>query len=210
MSVLYFLITAAAAYILGCSNGAVLVSKYILHDDVRTHGSGNAGLTNFYRVYGGWLTFLVILVDVLKMVIAVLIGLWLIGHLGGAPVLAKYFAGFFCLLGHNFPFMFGFKGGKGVLSGGTLALMIDWRVALVVWGGFLILAILTRYVSLGSVWAGASFPFISVYVYPSAVIFLLAAGCGGLLVWGHRGNIVRLIHGKESKFTFHRKKEGET
>ena len=65
-----------------------------------------------------------------------------------------------------FPCMFHFKGGKGILSGGTIAIMIDWRIAVVVWGGFLILAILTKYVSLGSVWAGASFPFISWYCYP--------------------------------------------
>ena len=58
--------------------------------------------------------------------------------------MAKYWAGLFCLLGHMFPCMFHFKGGKGILSGGTIAIMIDWRVALVVWGGFLILAILTR------------------------------------------------------------------
>ena len=73
-----------------------------------------------------------------------------------------------------FPCMFHFKGGKGILSGGTIAIMIDWRVALVVWGGFLILTILTRYVSLGSLWAGASFPFISWYCYPDPVIVALA------------------------------------
>ena len=101
--------------------------------------------------------------------------------------------------------MFRFKGGKGILSGGTIALMIDWRVALVVWGGFLILAVLTRYVSLGSVWAGASFPFISWYCYPDPVIVVMAFACGGLVVWKHRGNIQRLIRGNENKFSFHRK-----
>ena len=64
--------------------------------------------------------------------------------------------------------MFHFKGGKGILSGGTIAIMIDWRIALVVWGGFLILAMLTRYVSLGSVWAGASFPFIILVLLPGS------------------------------------------
>ena len=100
------------------------------------------------------------------------------------------------------------KGGKGILSGGTIAIMIDWRIALVVWGGFLLLAILTRYVSLGSVWAGASFPFISWYCYPDPVIVALAFVIGGLVVWKHRANIHRLIHGNESKFSFHHKKEG--
>ena len=214
----YFLyglpIIAAIAYFCGCFNGAVIVSKYILRDDVRNHGSGNAGLTNFYRTFGGSLTLVVILTDVLKAVIAVLIGMWIAGHPpfgnDSLVVYGKYWAGLFCLLGHMFPCMFHFKGGKGILSGGTIALMMDWRIALVVWGGFLILAILTRYVSLGSVWAGASFPFISWYCYPYFSIVALAFIIGGLVVWQHRSNIRRLIHGNENKFSFHRKKEGSS
>ena len=145
-----YIMVAIAAYFLGCFNGAVIVSKYILRNDIRNHGSGNAGLTNFHRVFGGGLTFVVILCDVLKAVLAVLIGSGLFGLCLENAVLGKYWAGLFCLLGHMFPCMFGFKGGKGILSGGTIAIMIDWRVALVVWGGFLVLAALTRWVSLGS------------------------------------------------------------
>lgn len=203
--ILSVVIAAAASYFLGCFNGAVIVSKYILRDDVRNHGSGNAGLTNFHRTFGGGLTFVVILCDVLKAVIAVLLGSWLFAW---DPLLGKYFAALFCLLGHMFPCMFHFKGGKGILSGGTIALMIDWRVALVVWGGFLILVIVTRYVSLGSLWAGASFPFISWYCYPEIRIVVLAFLLGGLVVWQHRGNAQRLIHGKERKLSFHKEKEG--
>ena len=197
---------AAASYLLGCFNGAVIVSKYILHNDVRNHGSGNAGLTNFHRVFGGPLTFVVILCDVLKAVAALLLSQWLIGGLFGM-VFAKYWAGLFCLIGHMFPCMFRFKGGKGILSGGTIALMVDWRVALVVWGGFLILTILTRYVSLGSVWAGASFPFITWICYPDPAVVVLAFACGVLVVWKHRANIKRLIQGNENKLSFHKKGE---
>ena len=200
--VLVAVVTALASYFLGCFNGAVIVSKYILRDDVRNHGSGNAGLTNFYRTFGGPLTAVVILTDVLKAVIAVFLGQWLFG---GLYVLGKYWAGLFCLLGHMFPCMFHFKGGKGILSGGTIAIMIDWRIALVVWGGFLLLTILTRFVSLGSLWAGASFPFISWYCYPNTVIVILAFACGGLVVWQHRANIKRLLSGTENKFSLHRK-----
>ena len=200
--VLVAVITALASYFLGCFNGAVIVSKYILRDDVRNHGSGNASLTNFYRTFGGPLTAVVILTDVLKAVLAVLLGQWLFG---GWYVLGKYWAGLFCLLGHMFPCMFHFKGGKGILSGGTIAIMIDWRIALVVWGGFLILTILTRYVSLGSLWAGASFPFITWYCYPDPVIVVLGFACGGLVVWQHRANIKRLLSGTENKFSLHRK-----
>ena len=196
---------AIVSYFLGCFNGAVIVSKYILRDDVRTHGSGNAGLTNFYRTFGGPLTAVVILCDVLKAVIAVLIGAWIFGMMGNA-LLGKYWAALFCLLGHMFPCMCHFKGGKGILSGGTIALMIDWRIALVVWGGFLILTVLTRYVSLGSLWAGASFPFISWYCYTDPLIVVLAFACGGLVVWQHRANIKRLLNGTENKFSLHHKK----
>lgn len=203
-------VIAVFSYFLGCSNGAIIVSKYILHNDVRNHGSGNAGLTNFHRVFGGKLTLVVILSDVVKAIVAICLALfavWLVGW-PGLSVGAKYWAGLWCLLGHMFPCMFGFKGGKGILSGGAIAIMMDWRIALVVWGGFLILAILTKYVSLGSCWAGASFPFATWFVYHSVALTLLATLIGGLILWKHRGNIQRLIQGNESKFSLHKKKEG--
>ena len=198
----FFATIAFCAYFCGCFNGAVIVSKYILRDDIRTHGSGNAGLTNFYRTFGGFLTLVVILTDVLKAVAALLLA----GLLMGAPF-GQYWAALFCLLGHMFPCMFHFKGGKGILSGGTIAIMIDWRVAVVVWGGFLLLVILTRYVSLGSLWAGASFPFISWYCYPYPAVVVLAFVIGALIVWQHRANIQRLLHGTENKFQLHKKTE---
>ena len=227
-ALVYFLVgysqlwlAALVAYFCGCFNGAVIVSKYILRDDVRNHGSGNAGLTNFFRTFGGPLTVVAILTDVLKAVAAILIALWLAGRFDPRimpdfsleqaladyyAVLFKYWAGLFCLLGHMFPCMFQFKGGKGILSGGVVAIMIDWRIAVVVWGGFLILTALTRYVSLGSLWAGASFPFISWYCYPQTPIVVLAFCLGGLIIWKHRANIQRLLAGNENKLSFHRKK----
>ena len=215
-----FLWVAIAAYFCGCFNGAVIVSKYILRDDVRNHGSGNAGLTNFFRTFGGPLTFCVILCDVLKAVIAVYIGIWFGAHfdpriMPDFPLSAelaahylnlfKYWAAAWCLLGHMFPCMFGFKGGKGILSGGTIAIMLDWRIALVVWGGFIILVLLTRYVSLGSCWAGASFPFVTWFIYEDVILLTLSIVIGGLILWKHRGNIQRLLAGTESKFTLHKK-----
>ena len=200
-----FVLIAALAYFCGCFNGAVIVSKYILRDDVRNHGSGNAGLTNFYRTFGGPLTAVVILTDVLKAVLAVWLATDIINAPAEAVTLAKYWAGLFCLLGHMYPCMFQFKGGKGILSGGAIAIMIDWRIALVVWGGFLLLTVLTRYVSLGSLWAGGSFPFITWYCFPSPGIVALAFVIGGLIVWQHRANIKRLLSGTESKFSLHKK-----
>lgn len=110
------LLVAVIAYFCGCFNGAVIVSKYILRDDVRNHGSGNAGLTNFYRTFGGPLTFVVILCDVLKAVVAVLLGGWLLGTVAGAngyaanerissmwALFGEYWAALFCLLVTCFP-----------------------------------------------------------------------------------------------------------
>ena len=198
---------AVIAYFCGCFNGAVIASRFILKDDVRKYGSGNAGLTNFYRVFGARYAVLVILSDVLKAVAAVLIGAHVFRLTGWDPVLGKYWAAVFCMLGHMYPCMFGFKGGKGVLSGGTVVLMIDWRIALVAWGGFLLLAVLTRWVSLGSIWAGASFPVTTWFIFHDPVLLVLALISGGLLVWRHHGNIERLLKGTEPKFSLHGKKE---
>ena len=208
-------VIAIFAYFCGCFNGAVIVSKYILRDDIRTHGSGNAGLTNFYRTFGGILTLVVILTDVLKAVLAIQISVWMAGQLLAVDsletelavrYLSKYWAGLWCLLGHMFPCMFHFKGGKGILSGGTIAIMLDWRIALVVWGGFIVLAVVTKYVSLGSCWAGASFPFATWFVYHDILLLILSIVIGGLILYMHRGNIHRLLTGTENTFGLHHKK----
>ncbi len=205
---------AVVSYCLGCFNGAVVVSRYILRNDIRNHGSGNAGLTNFYRVFGGPLTLVVILSDVVKAVLAVLFAMFIAGHISPELVpLAKYWAGVFCLLGHMYPCTFQFRGGKGILSGGAIVIMMgidggnpySWCIPVIAWGGFIILAAATKYVSLGSCWAGFSFPFTSWFVYRDPLLLLLAAIVGGLILWKHRGNMVRMVKGTESKFTLHKK-----
>jgi len=205
---------AVVSYFLGCFNGAVVVSRYILRDDIRDHGSGNAGLSNFYRVFGGPLTAVVIVSDILKAVLAVLFAAFIAGHISPELVtLSKYWAGVFCMLGHMFPCTFQFRGGKGVLSGSAVAVMIGiggggvlpgWIIPVTVWAGFLVLVAATRYISLGSCWGGASFIVVSWLVYRDPLILLLAAVMGGLLLWGHRGNMVRLVKGTERKFELHK------
>ncbi|MBP1758345.1 MAG: acyl-phosphate glycerol 3-phosphate acyltransferase [Firmicutes bacterium] len=206
VTVFLLIATAVLSYFLGCLNGAVIVSKYILQDDVRDHGSGNAGLTNFYRTFGGKLTFAVIAADMMKMVIAVFISSVLCSTvLVAVPIFIRFWAGLFCALGHMFPCMFQFRGGKGILSGGTLALLLDWRITLVVWGIFIILVAVTKLVSLGSCVASVLFPIMSVIIFPAPSVFLCALCVTALILWQHRGNIVRILHGEESKFSFQRK-----
>lgn len=193
------IITIVAAYLLGNLNGAIVISKLMAHEDVRSKGSGNAGLTNFVRNYGAATSVFVILIDMGKAVAACLLGGFLLGAHGyyeeGVAL------GALCvILGHDFPALLGFKGGKGILSGVTVALMMDWRIGLFVFGIFLVAYLLTGYVSLGSVLSSGSFGFIYAIFhwgmwFPIIVGFVLS----GLIVWMHRGNIARLLKGEERK-----------
>ena len=193
-------LAAISSYLLGNLNGAVIVSSAFAHDDVRTHGSGNAGLTNFVRTYGRKVAVYVILIDVGKAVLACFAsGMLLNGY--GYYTEGVALGALFVILGHAFPAFLGFKGGKGILSGVTVACMMDWRIGLFVFGIFLVAYLLTGYVSLGSVLSAGSFGIIYAFVHPDAGLFPIAVGLflSFLVVWMHRANIVRLIKGQERK-----------
>lgn len=205
MSVVFTVaLTLLVSYLLGCFNGSVMTSHFIIRDDVRQHGSGNAGLTNFYRTYGARYALCVIVCDMGKTVLACLIGGYLMHWVAGDWTLGLLIAGIVCELGHMFPVFFGLRGGKGILSGGVLVLLLDWRVALIAWGLFAVLWLTTRYVSLGSVAATASMP-VSVFLLMGHnwLYTVLSAAVAALVIWCHRGNIRRLLTGTEKKFQWH-------
>ena len=207
MELFLWILIIVLGYALGNLNGALLISKILIHDDVRTHGSGNAGLTNFFRTYGGFLSLLVIVIDVGKTVAACLIAQALLGPYGFAME-AKMVAGVAAILGHSYPAASQFKGGKGILSGAALAACLDWRVFAIIFSIFLLAVIFTRYVSLGSVLAGAAFSVsFCAFHWGSWVICGLAVFAGAFVIVRHRANIVRLLHHNESKLSFHKKKE---
>lgn len=205
MSVVFTVaLTLLVSYLLGCFNGSVMTSHFIIRDDVRQHGSGNAGLTNFYRTYGARYALCVIICDMGKTVLACLIGGYLMHWVAGDWTLGLLIAGIGCELGHMFPVFFGLRGGKGILSGGVLVLLLDWRVALIAWGLFAVLWLTTRYVSLGSIAATASMP-VSVFLLMGHnwLYTVLSAAIAALVIWCHRGNIQRLLTGTEKKFQWH-------
>lgn len=195
---LFAVITVLAGYLLGNLNGAVCVSR-MLGDDVRTHGSGNAGLTNFIRNYGAGKSLLVILIDAGKAVVGCLIGGFLLrSHLGFQAGSALGGAG--VMLGHVFPVFLGFRGGKGILSGFFIALVTDYRIAVAIIVVFAIAYLLTRYVSLGSVLAAVAFGACFAILHHNTLITMLCGiFMGSLAVFMHRENIRRLIKGEERK-----------
>ena len=192
-------LAAVASYLLGNLNGAVIASSVIAHDDVRSHGSGNAGLTNFIRNYGAKSAILVIAIDVGKGVLACFAsGMLLAGY--GYYEEGVALGALFVILGHDFPAFLNFKGGKGILTGVTVGVMMDWRIGLFVFGIFLVAYLLTGYVSLGSILSSGSFGFIYAYFHWGnwfPIFVGLSLSC--LIVWMHRANIVRLLKGEERK-----------
>ena len=216
MDVVYFLAIAIGGYFLGGINGALITSKLVYGEDVRDHGSGNAGLTNFYRTYGSRAIFLVILIDILKTAAPVVLGGMLFesslsfGTLSERVALGRIVGGLFAMLGHAYPPLYQFRGGKCVLSGGAMLLFLDLRVFGIIFLVFFFLVLLTRYISLGSISAGVLFPIMLALFGYSLLAICLAVLCGGLLVFRHRENITRLMQKNERKISFGSKKGGSS
>lgn len=197
-------ITALVCYFLGNHNGAISVSA-MLGDDVRSHGSGNAGLTNFIRNYGAGRSLLVIAIDVGKAILACLLA-GLVFEPYGLELEGRTLGGIAVMLGHDFPALQGFRGGKGILSGWFIAFCIDWRVGLLIGIVFFATYLLTQYVSLGSVLAAFTF-IIGFVIFQHDNLWVMLGGIlmGGLAVFMHRGNILRLVKGDERKTDLFRK-----
>ena len=200
-------IALLVCYLLGNLNGAVCISA-LMHDDVRSHGSGNAGLTNFIRNYGEGRALYVILIDAGKAYLACLTAGALLTPYGfGLEGMA--IGGLAVMLGHDFPALLGFRGGKGILSGLFISLAMDWRVSLLILAVFLLAYLTTKYVSLGSVLAAVTFSVSFGLLYRENLTVLLCTAAMGLLtVFMHRENILRLLKGQERKTElFHQKKK---
>ena len=205
------LLTALSGYLLGSILFGVLISKVLYNDDVRSHGSGNAGMTNVLRTYGK-------LAAVLTTLAAVRLGRFIFDALlsgtGAAwqnpldPVCGAYLAAIFCMIGHSRPLFFGFKGGKGVLVGAGAALATEPLVCAVLLGIFLVEFAITRIVSLGSIIIAALYPVATLinllaHGADAATVAFSTVCCSimaAMVIWLHRSNIERLKNGTEYRF----------
>jgi len=206
MDILKILAALASGYLLGSFNTAVVVGK-LYGKDIKSQGSKSAGLTNALRVLGRSAALMVLAGDILKGVIACLIGLQLGVYVHGGEAsdcVSLLAAGAGAVIGHNWPLYFGFKGGKGALTGAAVLFMFDWVMALICLGVFVLIVAVTRYVSLGTISAAVLFLAMSfVPVFGHTLYFqIFACVMASIIVLRHRANIQRLLSGTENKLAF--------
>ena len=200
--VMKLLLTLVIGYLLGSISTGVILSRAFGHKDIRSQGSGNSGTTNMLRVMGKKFALLTFAGDLLKGIIAVLIGKALLGTQAGEIVGA-----FGAILGHNFPLYFGFKGGKGIATSFGCLLIVFPLQTLCAFGVFLLLVATTRYVSAGSLGAAVTLPFFIMFTTPcDPVIWCSVIAICLLAIWRHYPNIKRLMNHTESKLNLGKKK----
>ncbi len=220
----WFIFAAAliGSYLIGSINMAVIISKFIAHDDIRDHGSGNAGMTNMMRVMGFVPGFITFLFDAAKgagvcLLAKYLVFPYLFEQQASAffrPEYGGYYCAALCIIGHAFPVFFGFRGGKGVATTLGILLACQWQTGVLGLGVFILVMLLSGIVSLSSICAGISLPFLN-YIfaedfepYSKLIQALLIAVISVMIIIMHRTNIVRIFKGEEKKFTI-RKTKGE-
>lgn len=220
------LISALIGYLLGSISFAVILTKAFTKEDVRSHGSGNAGATNVMRVAGKKASALTFLLDFLKCAASVVIGyrimLYACGQYGVDDSMARlgmYAAGFLCIMGHMYPLYFGFRGGKGVVTTAAMMCMLDWRVFLICLFTFSASFIWKKTVSLSSIVAAITYPFATFaityfldycsggfdlsYVVMATLVALL---CCVVVTVKHKENIKRILKGEEKPISFKKNK----
>ncbi len=202
---------ALVAYLLGSVNTAIVISRLVYGEDIRSKGSGNAGMTNMMRTYGKAPAFATFAGDILKTFVALLIGTLLCG-LNGA-----YVAGLFAVLGHVAPVYYHFKGGKGVAVTAMFLLYIQPLTALILTVVFVFTVYVTKFLSLGSVLCAFMYPFLLYrlevqyhYYFDRPLRLIISLIACLIVIYMHRSNMKRLLNGTENKFSFKKtKKKGE-
>ncbi len=193
-------------YLLGSINTAIILSKKIYKQDIRSFGSGNAGMTNMHRTYGMKAALLTLAGDCLKQIVSIFFASFLYGREGA------YLAGLFCMLGHIAPVYYKFKGGKGVLTAATMILFLNPVVFAVIFVIFVATVAVSRFISLGSILSAFAYPGI-LYMYMShnkdieAFPMIASVIISFIVIFMHRSNIARLANGKENKLCLTKKQK---
>ena len=202
MQFFYWVVVLLGGYLIGSSNFAIIITKCFLHKDVRQFGSGNAGTANVARVFGPWLGVATLGGDVAKTVAAMFMGTALLSVNGMCAAAAA------CMIGHCFPVYFSFRGGKGVAVAAGIALMLDWKVFLILLAVYALVAALSRKASISSLIATATLPVVMLLWGGFGMVEVILAALAALMVWiMHFGNIKRLLQGEEGKFMFGKRKD---
>ncbi len=196
-----FILLIIIGYLFGSFNFATFISKRKYKDDVREHGSGNAGMTNMMRTYGTKAAVLTLLGDILKAVLACLLGYFVIGKAGA------YVAGIGAIIGHTWPLYYNFKGGKGVATALAMILCTNPLVALILLALFVAIVAATKFISLGAIMCSLIYPIILTKFGTLNIVELICCfTLVILLVFNHRSNIKRLLNNEENKFSFKKSK----
>lgn len=205
--VIAYILDGIIAYLLGSISFSVIFSKKLAGIDVREEGSKNAGTTNVLRTVGKKAAALTLICDILKGVIAVLIGYaisFITKDLNAA--LLVQIAGIFAIIGHTFPVFFKFKGGKGIATSLGILLLVNYQIGLICLVFWLIIVIFTRMVSLGSIMAAILFPVLTIFIAQNYLVegnyIIFGIVVAVLVVFNHRSNVKRILEGKENKLSF--------
>ena len=205
MKALAYIISAVFAYFVSGLNPAIIMSKAIYKKDIRTCGSGNPGFTNFKRVFGNKYAWFVFVLDIRKgAVISVVAGVLFRAYVGSWALGVAY-AGLFAMLGHAFPIYYGFKGGKGFLVCLSTVWFIDWRAGAIATAVLVIMLPLTKYMSLSTMSALVAGAVAVAAFGGGLAVSIMYAVCVLFVIVRHKQNIVRLVQGTESKFSFGKK-----
>lgn len=202
MTVLLLFLTAVICYALGNVSGCMLLSRCVFKKHRGKYSAAGCAVGDFYKDFGPVGAAALIAFEILKAVLAVLIGGWLLGIKDQAEV-GRAFAAFCLLMGQYYPVLFLFKGGKSVLCAGIAVLMLDWRVGLCCWVAYIVVIIFTRYTALGSTAAAVLAP-IFVWIFDvggeqSGLLGTLSLLCALLVITRWAENLVRIAGGTEPK-----------
>ena len=224
----FFLLSIAAGYLLGSVNTAIVISKVFYRDDIRKYGSGNAGMTNMLRTFGGKAALGVLFGDMLKTALSIVIGgvLFGFGYVSGFSMgyngvmlfmgVGTYTAGLAAVLGHIFPVYYGFRGGKGVLVSATMALILCPILFAIMFAVFVLIVAMSKYVSLGSVTSAVLYPILvhgffgMMGTTTPPIILIIAVMIAVIITVAHKENLKRIGNRTERKLSFKKKQKEPT